>query len=118
MDLTENDLTPALECRSCRKTFSQQNALSYHQRTCLRTHNELRSALEKAKNGWANKRAAKRRKLEHVDSNAVDMGAAGNTATASTMPANWRRDADTFSQTGGPSVSLKTFPTKVLRLKK
>ena len=99
MDLTPNDLTPTLECRSCRKTFSQQNALSYHQRTCLSTHNELRSALEKAKNGWADKRAAKRRKLERVDSNAVETGVAGS---ADMTTAVSRRDVSelTFTHKG------------------
>ena len=82
MDLTANDLTSPLECRSCGKAFSQQNALSYHQRTCLSTQNELRSALEKAKNGWADKREAKRRKLERVDLNAAETGVAGNADTA------------------------------------
>ena len=118
MDLSTNNLTPALECRSCSKTFSQQNALSYHQRTCLSTINELRSALEKTKNGWANKRAAKRRKLEHVDSNAVEMGVAGNAAMATLVPADRRRDAVTYPQTGELTVRLTIFPAKALKLKK
>ena len=113
MDLTASHLIPALECRSCTKTFSQHNALSYHQRTCLSTRNELSTALEKAKNGWTNRRAAKRRKLEHVDSNAGEMRVAGNATTAIVVPANWRGDAATFPQTGESSVSLKIFRAKV-----
>jgi hypothetical protein len=57
---------------SCSRTFSQQSALSKHQKACQKSKKRLSSALDKAKSMWSGR---KRRRLDVGD------GHAGITAT-------------------------------------
>jgi hypothetical protein len=46
----------------CSRSFTQQSALSKHQRTCKKSKKRLTSALDKAKEAWAGR---KKRKLNN-----------------------------------------------------
>jgi hypothetical protein len=46
---------------SCGRSFSQQNALSKHQRSCTRSKKRLAGAIDKAKSAWEGR---KRRRLD------------------------------------------------------
>lgn len=55
-----------LQCRSCGKTFAQQNAFSNHLRFCKKNRSRLQTALAGARKVWAEGESSnKRSKLTH-----------------------------------------------------
>lgn len=65
----DDDYSPGrsqLQCRSCGKTFAQQNAFSNHLRSCEKNKSRLQTALAGARKVWAEGQSRnKRPKLTH-----------------------------------------------------
>lgn len=72
-----------LQCRSCSKTFVQQNAFSNHLRCCKKNKSRLQTALAGARKVWAEGQSGnKRSKLVHP-SNPQDPAPLSNTTKGS-----------------------------------